>query len=544
MSLRSYILLALLGLALAVGIALFQSTPGYMDASYSMAGGVWLADGDGFNEQILWNYLDDPAGLPHPSHGYWMPLASLLAALGMWLAGARTFAAARLGFLLLAAVLPVLTARLSLKMTRRGDYAILAGIFAAIPGFYLPYLPTTESFGLYMFFGALFLLLLPAPGSAAGEEGLETGQLTQLQRRWPSLLVPLLLGGLSGLMHLTRADGILWLAVAMLFGSGDPLLWRRGRREAVTWATAALLALVGYLLVMGPWMLRNLSAFGSFLSPGGGHVLWITNYDELFTYPASLLTPAHWWGSGLGAILGARLWAGWLNLQTAFAVQGLIFLLPLILAGLWRLRRQPPVQAGVLAWMLTFMLMTLIFPYQGARGGFFHSGAALQPLLWAAAPVGLGAFLDWGARRRGWDLRQAGSFFKSGVVGLALILTILISFNRVIGSDVRSPAWDDRQRRYTLAEQALQDFGASPDDIVIVNDAPTFHLASSRQAISIPYGDFATLQDVALRYRARYLLLEIEQVQGETLYEQPGDRPGLHYLGTVEGIRLYEFVAF
>jgi hypothetical protein len=187
--------------------------------------------------------------------------------------------------------------------------------------------------------------------------------------------------------------------------------------------------------------------------------------------------------------------------------------------------------------------MTLIFPYQGARGGFFHSGAALQPLLWAAAPVGLGAFLDWGARRRGWDARQAGSFFQAGLVGIALILTALVSFNRVIGSDLRSPAWDDRQRSYTLAEQALQDFGALPADIVVVNDAPTFYLASRRQAISIPYGDFATLQDVAQRYRARYLLLEIEQVQGELLFDEPGDRPGLRYLGTVEGIRLYEFVA-
>jgi hypothetical protein len=27
----------------------------------------------------------------------------------------------------------------------------------------------------------------------------------------------------------------------------------------------------------------NYSVFGSLLSPGGGHVLWITSYDELFT---------------------------------------------------------------------------------------------------------------------------------------------------------------------------------------------------------------------------------------------------------------------
>jgi hypothetical protein len=164
-------------------------------------------------------------------------------------------------------------------------------------------------------------------------------------------------------------------------------------------------------------------------------------------------------------------------------------------------------------------------------------------LLWAVAPVGLSAFLAWGARRRGWDLHQAGCFFRAGLVWIALILTALVSFNRIIGDDFHSPAWDDRQHRYSQVEQALQDFGALPEDIVVVNDAPTFYLASRRQAISIPDGDIATLQDVALRYRGRYLLLEIEQVQGETLYEQPGDRPGISYLGTVEGVRLYEFIA-
>ncbi len=293
---------------------------------------------------------------------------------------------------------------------------------------------------------------------------------------------------------------------------------------------------------MGPWMLRNLSAFGSLLSPGGGHALWITLYDELFAYPASQLTPSHWWTSGLNAILDARLSAAWLNLQTLFAVQGQIFLLPLILIGLWRLRQTLAIQAGVLAWTLTFLAMTLVFPFQGARGGFFHSGVAVQPLFWAVVPVGFQVFLEWGVHRRGWDERQAGRFFQVGLVCIALLLTVIVAYNRVIGDDFRQPAWDGPQRRYFQVEQALQVQNAAPEAIVIVNDAPTYHLASRRSAISIPYGDMNTLFAVAQRYQARYLLLEIEQVQGDALYEQPGDRPGLRYLETVEGIRIYEFV--
>jgi hypothetical protein len=542
MSLRAYLLVSLLGLSLALGVAFFQSTAGYMDASYYMAGGVWLVDGDGFNEHILWNYLDDPTGIPHPSHGYWMPLTSVLAALGMILTGAHTFAAARLGFLVLAAMTPIVTARLSYALMRRRDWALLAGIIAALSGFYLAYLPTTDAFGLYMFFGAIFFLVvqrlsdcLPQPLGEPGQNQLSVN----CKHIWTA---PLVLGGLAGLMHLTRADGILWLVVAVLFTPSGLFPSLKSRNRIISWGAAVLLVVTGYLLVMGPWLLRNLAAFGSFLSPGGGHALWITSYDELFTYPASLLTLAHWWGSGLSAILRARLWSVGLNLQTMLGVQGQIFLFPLILIGLWRLRRARPVQAGLLAWMLTFLVMTLIFPYQGARGGFFHSGAALQPLFWAVTPLGLHTFLEWGQRRRGWDERQSGWVFKSGIVLIALILTLFVAYNRVIGSDIRQPAWDDLQRRYSKVEQELRSLQASSDSVVVVNDAPTYYLASRRPSISIPYGDTDVLLNVAQRYGGRYLLLEIEQVQGDSLYGHPGDRPGLNYLGTVEGIRLYEFV--
>jgi len=543
MSLRAYLLVSFLGLVLALGVAFFQSTPGYMDASYYMAGGVWLANGDGFNERILWNYLDEPGGLPHPSHGYWMPLTSLLAAFTMLLSGAHTFTTARLGFLLLAAIIPMLTARLSFALSGRREWALLAGIIAAISGFYLPYLPTTDAFGLYMLFGALFFLVIHSQNSHSSQSLDESDQNHRLGHRKYVYVAPLILGGLAGLMHLTRADGILWLLVALLFNGSELNRSPTGRRRMMSWLAAALLVLIGYFMVMGPWLLRNLAVFDSFLSPGGGHALWITSYDELFTYPASLLTPEHWWGSGLSAILKARLWALGLNMQTLLAVQCQIFLLPLIISGLWRLRHSRAVQAGLLAWSLTFLAMTLVFPYQGARGGFFHSGAALQPLFWAVTPVGLFAFLEWGERRRGWDTHQASRVFQIGMVLIALFLTVFVTFNRVIGGDVLQPAWDDLQRRYARVEQELIFRHASPEAVVLVNDAPTYYLASRRPSISIPYGNTDVLLQVAQRYGGRYLLIEIEQVRGDTLYAQPGDRPGLRYLETVEGIRLYEIVA-
>ena len=73
MRFRDYLLLALLQ-ALALGaVAAFQHGPGYMDAEYYAVLGRRLATGQGPTEPFLWNYLDDPQGIPHPAFGYWAP---------------------------------------------------------------------------------------------------------------------------------------------------------------------------------------------------------------------------------------------------------------------------------------------------------------------------------------------------------------------------------------------------------------------------------------------------------------------------------------
>ena len=81
MTWRHYLLLFVVGLLVPFGISRFQSQPGYMDADYYFVGGIQLAEGKGFTEPYLWNYLDNPTGLPHPSHTYWMPLASIVSAI-------------------------------------------------------------------------------------------------------------------------------------------------------------------------------------------------------------------------------------------------------------------------------------------------------------------------------------------------------------------------------------------------------------------------------------------------------------------------------
>jgi len=402
----------------------------------------------------------------------------------------------------------------------------LAGILAALPVFYLPFLPTSDTFGLYMLLGTCWLWL------AAGYP------LGRLQGKAFQYLSALLLGLVSGLMHLARADGVLWLALAL----GSLWLWRGERSGDRNSLSPRLgLCILGYLLIMGPWLARNLVVFGSLLAPGGAKALWFVDYDDLYIFPASLLTPARWWASGLAEIFRARLWALGQNLQTTLAVQAEIILAPLVLWGLWRCRGERIVRLGVLVWGLTLAVMTIPFPFAGARGGFFHSASAVQPLFFALVPLGLEAFIAWAHQRRGWRLDQAWKVFSAAILVLVVALSVFVVRQRVVGADWRQPAWAESQGAYTRLGAELATLGAGPAEIILVNNPPGFHLATGWAAIAIPDGEVESLLEAARQFEAGYLILEVNHPAGlESLYRQPADQPGLRYLKSVAGAHFFE----
>ena len=532
MKLRTFSLLFVFGLAVATLVSFFQNSPGYMDADYYMAGGQRLADGHGFQEMLLWNYLDDPQGMPHPSNTYWMPLASLLAMAGMLVSGMHNFYGGRLAFILLAGLVPPATFTLAHTFTRNNRIAWLAALLAVFPGFYLPFLATSDTFAISMLLGAAFL-------GVVNRLGIFTPQVPPRRRQ---AVLWILLGAIAGLMHLARVDGLLWVGLAGLAALSLESLQARRLMLIRDLFGRLLWVALGYLIVMGPWILRTLALFGVPFSPGGGRMLWITGYNELYIYPASTLTVSRWLQQSLGAILQGRLSAFGQNLTTLFAVQGEIFLAPLILVGVWRTRRQAVVQLGLLAYVLIFTLMTLVFPYAGARGGLLHSGAALQPLFWALAAVGLEAFLSWGVSHRKWVPQQAEIVFATGLVMLALLVSALVFYNRMFNPRPPQQPWDAAQRLYAQVDASLLQMGADSGEIVMVNNPPAYYLVSGRPAISIPFGDLTVVLSVAKRYHASFLVLEFNQLIGsDDLYANPGDRPGLHYLRTVDTARIYEF---
>jgi hypothetical protein len=396
------------------------------------------------------------------------------------------------------------------------------------PAFYLPFLPVTDTFGIYMLLGSLWLL--QAERCTHTVEG---------QPHEPSLIKkvyngsqPFVLGILAGLMHLARADGLIWAGM-----TGVCILWGNKIQDWRKYTANLILSSFGYLLIMVPWLARNWVTFGTLLAPGAGRTLWMTGYNDLYLYPASLLTMERWLENGLTAVVQARTWALGQNLQTLLAVQGEIFLLPFIIWGLWHLRRLRLVRLGVLAWLFTFLVMTFVFPFAGARGGFFHSGAALQPFIFALVPSGLEQAITWAARKRGWLVGQAQRVFQLGALILAIFLTIVVAARRI--DSAQTPGDPER---YLRIESALVSLGASPDAIIMVNNPPGYYLSVGRPAIVIPSGDLGMVQAAARNYHSKYLLLEFNQLTGsDDLYGKPGDRAGLDYLTTVEDVRIYEF---
>ncbi len=504
MSHRRQALLLGLGALVYGQAAIWVQAPGYMDADYYLATGLQIARGRGLTEPFLWNYLDDPAGLPHPSHLYWMPGASALAAAGMILFG-ETFQAGRLASLVLAAMLPCWTARLAFQMTGRERHAWLAGALAAFPGFYLPFLITTDAFSLYALLGSGVLLGACRVGALPGK-----GRA-------------LLLGLGLAAAGLTRADGLLLLLPVAL------VLLKVGERR---WR-GLLWMLLGLVAGMAPWWWRNLVTVGSPFPPGASRVLWTLRYDELFAYPASLLTPGRWLAAGLPALTLARLQALGQNLLSLWVVNGLVFLLPLALWGGWNLRDRWPVRAVALYGFLLLFVMSLVFPFAGPRGGFLHSGMALMPFLWALTPLGLERFVDWGSRRRGWRREQACRVFALATVGLAALITAGLFWSRVVGADPANPRWSSSQRTYRAVAVALRERSAQGP--VAVNNPPGFYLASGLPAVVIPEGGIGALEVVVRRYRVEWVVLEANHPAGlEELYRQPERLPWLRPAGLLE----------
>jgi 4-amino-4-deoxy-L-arabinose transferase-like glycosyltransferase len=507
------------GLALLVrGLAaLPQTQPNYMDAAYYLAGGQRLTQGAGFTDPYVWNYLDQPASLPHPSHLYWMPLPSIMVALSQTIFGVN-YRAAQLPFVLFAAVLPVLAYVIARRVSAVRRHAWLAALLTIFSPFYLPYWGVPESFAPFAVCGALALYWASA------------------EAKWKWLMA----GVCAGLAHLSRADGVLLLMPLLL--AQIRLHDVSGRRKIfIPHPSSLILIPIGYLLVMLPWFWRNISVIGAPLSTAGSQAMWLCTYDELFAY-GQTFDLAHW--LSCGNLIGSRLNGVGAGALHWLGEAGMIFLAPLIVVGLWRARRARVLHAALWYALLLFVAMTLVFTFAGDRGGLFHSTGALLPFFYAAAPIGLDAAIDWIAqRRRTWRADRAKQIFSSACVLSAVLLSFAVYRGRVIGPDWNAPIWNQAGEVDRAIGRWLAERGAV-DPIVLVNNPPSFTYQTGLRSIVIPYGSVDDLLKAARQFGAQWLVVDDNRPELlAEIFAIPGAlSPPMVLRATFDGSRVFEIV--
>jgi len=418
------IVVVLLSLSVRILTALPQQQPHYFDAYYYYNVAENLSLGRGFVVDFIWNYLQPPDVVTHPSNLYWMPLTSIIAWPSFAILGA-SYRAAQIPFILLSALPPVLAYYLSYRIYRRRDYAYLAAILTTFAPFYLKYWACPDNF---------------APFAVAGGLSLITMYLGWSEREARYFL---LTGLLLGLSHLARADGVLlWIALLTLLvviwlrtrtTSDDRLPACASRNQAIRFRTCLFwlfLTVAGYLTIVGPWFYRNWQLMGAPLSGAGTKTIFLRDYADMFSYSKELTWQSYvdW---GWKAIIRSKLTAAIHNLTVILgALQ--FHLAPVALIGLWQLRRRREYVPFYIYAATLYLAMTLIFTFPSTHASMLHSTGALLPFLFVAVMPGIDCAVNWiAARRRTWHPPTARRVFRVGLT-VVLITISLFEYSRAV----------------------------------------------------------------------------------------------------------------
>ncbi len=473
--------------------------PTYFDAYYYSINGRQLATEQGWTEPVIWQYLDAPASLPTDSHTYWMPLTSIVAAGGHMVAG-DGFRAAQLPFVLLTTTLPLLAYAIARHLSQERWAARTAALFTMAGGYYAGQWNQPSTFALFAWVAGGGLLAL----------GLA------LEAKRPNKLW-FAAGLLAGLSHLTRADGLLLLAVGLLL-----LLWQAIRSPAPL-LPRSLALIGGYLAVMGGWFIHLWRVTGRPLSTVGTQTMFLTTYDDTFAYGRqfSLQSYLDW---GMDNIVRSKLTAVSLSFQTFIAVTGLFFLGGFILWAWIKLGRAERTKLFLRPFTLysiaLFLSMTFIFTFPGQRGSLFHSSTALWPWAMALAAVGIGFVVEWIATLLPhWRPEKSKPLFAGLFVAIAFIISIVLSGTQPIATDEAAlykqlGGQMDDGARVMLGNPLAFNYHTGIPAVILPNEPPEIVLeAMAQYDIDILLLDPDHVQPMAELYAGKISVPELELMQ-------------------------------
>ncbi len=398
-----------------------------------------LVEGRGLVSDAIWSYATPPLILPKPAFEIWMPMASFLAALPMAVLG-TSFAAAQVSSVLLGALVAPLVwlvargaaSRAGLLSGRVAMISLGSGLAAALFGPFLLAAAVPESTTPLLIF-ALAACLLMARMVAQ-----------------PRVTTGLLLGGLLGLAYLSRQDamylGLAYLVLAWGAASGASFIVRL--RNSVPLVAPVV---AGGLLVVGPWLARNLATFGALFGQTIENAYLQTN-EQIFAY-AERPTASSYLAQGPLAILSSQFEAVAHNLVSVLLLPampvGLLGLAAMVaLRHSGALRGPTALHALLLSGLITFLVTSLVFPVATQWGTFLHASGPLLAGLIVVTMLGLDSAVSRVGSYRGWSRSNLW-------LGPAVVLSLVVPFGLVQVSAVSSQA-ETRGTRIAAVTAALE----------------------------------------------------------------------------------------
>ena len=477
---RDLVVLFVVALVLRIVAALLVPWPPYTDPAYYSLIAQQLASGQGFTSPVLWSFLEvgsripDPAVLPVASNGHWMPLTSIVAAGPMALFG-PTYQAGQVPMVLLSALLVPFTDFVAVELGATRLEAWLAAVLAIFAGPLLIMYPTIDNFAVFGVLGATALW--------------SSTRAVRSERPGPWLV---LAGAATGVATLARVDGLL-LAVAPLTAWLVRRQWTAPR--GWLWGLGSAAA---FMVVMAPWLLRNLGEYGSLFPSAGGHTLWIRTYNEQFSigHQVSLSTYLQ---AGPAEIIGSKLGA-WVELvgRTGVLLGG-VFLI-FFVAGLWMSRRRPELVPFVAYFLVMFFVMGAMFTFHAPKGAFYHSAGAWLPWAFALSalavrPACLAAGRAWPFLRRPPTIRFLMAAGAAGAIVLSLVGSATL-----YGQWDRSRQIDQQAAGFLLAE-------AHRTDVVMSSDPASIYPLTGNPGVAAPFDPFAVTERVVDAYGVDWVMV-------------------------------------
>ncbi len=339
-------------LAARVASAAVVAQPGYTDAYYYADVAQRLARGLGLTADFVWDPLELGA-LPVVSHRFWMPMATVLQAVGIAPFGGvlGDFRAGQLVIVLVAAFVPAAAyaAARTLGATERA--ALAAAAIVGLGGLFAPAWVSVDGFVPAALLGTVFFIAYARAASGSLRDGVVAGAMV-------------------GALYLTRTE-------TALFGLALLALAVRGPARRAGLAGAAVALAIG-----AGWLARDVVVG----MPSGllARSVLLVRYEDFFAMRDPSVSA---YLAAFPQALAAKSAALVSNAVTFLFAFAIVLVVPLGY-GVRALWSRAEVRAWTLLAAAVFLAQSLVWTLHSTRGSYFHSLGAFFPFGVALAVAG------------------------------------------------------------------------------------------------------------------------------------------------------------